>query len=241
MSWIVNTSTVTGQMSGQVMRRNCVQRPAPSSADGLVDLARDVAQAGDEQQDVEADQPPDRDEGDRRHEQRHRAEHRDLLRRPVNGAMTYCATPKSLSNIQLQMRIDDRDRQDVGQEERGEHDALQPALEPVDAERDGKPERACSGRRRAPRNRWCSRPRSRTAGPRRGARNSRSRPTSPAPISGALVKLSCEHLDGRIDEHHAVDDDERRHQAWRRRVSLRLLLTIARAPPRSPTSAPAGR
>ena len=30
----------------------------------------------------------------------------------------------------------DRDRQDVGEEERREHDALQPALQPIDAERD---------------------------------------------------------------------------------------------------------
>jgi hypothetical protein len=30
MSWIVNTNTVTGQMSGQVMRVNWVQRLAPS-------------------------------------------------------------------------------------------------------------------------------------------------------------------------------------------------------------------
>ena len=32
--------------------------------------------------------------------------------------------------------VDDRDRQDVGQEEGGENDALHPALQPVDAERD---------------------------------------------------------------------------------------------------------
>ena len=78
------------------------------------------------------------DEGDRRHEERKRAEDGDMLS-AVEGREEYWAMPKSLSNIQTPDAIDDRDRQDIGQKERREHDALHPAFEPVDAERDTRP------------------------------------------------------------------------------------------------------
>ena len=76
----------------------------------------------------------------------------------------------------------------------------------------------------------CSRSPSRTAGP-SSSRTKLSKPTqSPGPISGASVKLSCDHLDGRIDEQHAVDDDERRHQRRQATtISLRRLLSISSA------------
>ena len=54
MSWIVNTSTVTGQMSGQVMRRELVPAARAVEFGGLVDFARNVPQAGDEQEHVES-------------------------------------------------------------------------------------------------------------------------------------------------------------------------------------------
>ena len=52
---MVKTSTVTGQIKGHVMRRNCAPAARPVELGGLIDLARNVAQAGDEQQHVEAE------------------------------------------------------------------------------------------------------------------------------------------------------------------------------------------
>ncbi len=57
---MVKTSEVTGQSSGQVMRRKVVQRVGVVERGRLVDLGRDGAQAGEEQQDREAGGPPDR-------------------------------------------------------------------------------------------------------------------------------------------------------------------------------------
>ena len=55
MSWIVNTSTVTGQIKRPGDAPELRPAAGPVELRGLVDLARNVAQAGDEQKDVEAD------------------------------------------------------------------------------------------------------------------------------------------------------------------------------------------
>ena len=79
------------------------------------------------------------DEGDRRHEQRNRAEDRDVLA-AVEGRDGVLRDAEILVEHPAPDAEDDRHRQDVGQEERRENDALQPALQPVDAERDDEPQ-----------------------------------------------------------------------------------------------------
>ncbi len=62
---------------------------------------------------------------------------------PTIGSMTYWGMPNWMFEHPLPDQVDDRDRQDEGQEEGGEDQALHPAAQPAhhqgDAERDGSP------------------------------------------------------------------------------------------------------
>ena len=133
---MVRQSTVTGQISGQVMRRNSCQRVGAVELGRLVELRRDVPQAGEEQQDREAVGPPDGDAAPP-------IGMNQAGRRQTCDRLADDRLDDVLRDAELQVehplpdQVDDRDRQDEGQEERGEDDALQPALEAAHHQRDG--------------------------------------------------------------------------------------------------------
>src|SRR5580692_9869490 len=126
MSWMVKTSTVTGQISG------------------FVDFAGNIFQTRDEEQQAEAEAPPDRDQRDRGHEQRHRSEYREMLA-AVQGGKEILRDAEVLVEHPAPDPVHDRNRKDIGQKKRGEHDALSPALEAADAKSDNKREQGAGG------------------------------------------------------------------------------------------------
>ena len=88
---MVSTSAVTGQISGQVIERNCDPPAGAVERRRLVKLARDIAEAGEEQEDVEPDRPPDRQHRHHRQDPGRHTEHGDRpaeRSNPISGAST---------------------------------------------------------------------------------------------------------------------------------------------------------
>ncbi len=146
---LVEDLELQDQLDGQDQRRHRPdQRPGdvaePREAvgavegRGVVDVLRDALQAGDEQQDVEPVGPPDRDEGDRRHGPERVGPHRH--------GMAEQQPDRVLGNAELRVQhpLPDQEHhrhgQDVGQEEGGEDEALQPAAQARDHHGDAEPE-----------------------------------------------------------------------------------------------------
>ena len=136
--------------------------------------------------------------------------------------------------------VHDRNRKDIGQKKRCEHDALHPALEAVDAERDDQ-RKQNAGRHRQ--DHEVDRvPDRRRKQPVRGEPEIIVEPYPLArPDQRSVGEAELHHLDGRIDEEYRVDDDERRHQNGRGQRFAARAFDHRDDEPRSPRPAPARR
>ncbi len=204
---MVRTSTVTGRISGQTMKRKRARAPAPSSAAASITSWLMLRKPCDEQQHVEAVGPPDRDEG--------HARHRPQRIRPTSPPGGPGASrDRVLRDAELRVQhpfpdaVDDRDRQDIGQEEGRERDALQPLPEAQHPHGDDEAEER--GRHHRQDNEV-----DRVPGP--SAANSVSRhepdivtPTDPVPIPDErrIGEAQLHHLHRGIDEEHEIGGDE---------------------------------